>query len=92
MSDTISELEEEEFKGCEAMLCRLPPSQTECPGGFCLAVASPYGMAEVCINEKEFECLKHLGFLTEENSTEYRSVDYHKVSVILDILKQCPAG
>lgn len=86
MSNTISELEDEEFKDCEAILCRLPPSQTECPGGFFLAVASPYGMTEICINGKEFECLKHLGFLTTENSA-----DYHKVSVILDILRQYSA-
>jgi hypothetical protein len=84
MSNTITELEE--FKECEAIICALPPSQTDCPSGFCIVVASPYGMAEICIDEKEHECLKHLGVLTEE-----KNADYNKVSDIVDILKQCLA-
>ena len=85
MSTTIAELEE--FKDCEAIICALPPSQTDCPGGFCIAVASPYGMAEICISENEYQCVKHLGVLTEE-----ASADYQPVSVIISLLKQCPAG
>ncbi len=68
------------------MICKLSLSDTDCPGGRCIVVASPYGMAEVCVDETEFECLKHLGVLTEEDSA-----DYHQVSLILDILRQCPA-
>lgn len=86
MLNTISELEE--YAECEALICKLPPSDTDCPGGFCIVVASPYGMAEICVDGKEYECLKHLGVFFSEND----SADYQKVSVILEILKQCPAG
>lgn len=85
MSNTIAELEE--FKDCEALICALPPGQTGCSGVYSLAVASPYGGYMVCITEKEYQCVKHLGVLTEE-----ASADYQPVSVILDLLRQCPAG
>jgi hypothetical protein len=84
MSNTIAELEQD--LDCEAMVCQLPPDQTACPGGWCIVVSSPHGYYEICIEEQEFDCLKHLGVLTADGGgTDIR------VPVIIDLLRKCAA-